>query len=85
MEAPCLSSSGDADPGVGRWPLSRCSRSLLVEASMICSFHLNLLSCFSQSSPWPVEGLISDSGPDPGPTLICFFLFVCFLNMIRCE
>lgn len=28
-----------------------------VQASMICFFHLNLLSCFSLSSPWPAEGL----------------------------
>lgn len=67
MEAPCPSSSGGGDPGVGWWPLSRCSPfSLLVEASRLSSFHLNLLSRFSPGSPWPVERLIGQwSKPRP--------------------
>lgn len=60
--------------GGGLWAdaLALCWWRLL----MIPSFHLNLLSCFSPSSPWPVEGLISDSGPNPGQTLICFFKII---------
>lgn len=73
----CLTSSGDADPGMGRWPLSRCSNSLLVQG-----FHDLLLSSKSIKLLLTELSLasrgaycISDSGQGQGKTLIFFFFF----------